>query len=71
MALCIRNRETEHAGAKHGGGAFYGRKALAKYASNKERRRNGQQAVTTALEDDAVERLGLSSDGRRGRRSST
>jgi hypothetical protein len=39
MAKCIRNRKTEHTGAKHGKGAFYGRKVWAKDASNGERRR--------------------------------
>ena len=30
--------KTEHAGAKHGNGAFWGRKARAKRVSNKSRR---------------------------------
>ena len=46
MAWNIRERKTEHAGAKHGCGAYYGPKAIAKRASNKERRRNARRAVT-------------------------
>lgn len=39
MAKCIKGKKTEHAGAKRGRGAFYGRKVWAKDASNGERRR--------------------------------
>lgn len=39
---------TEHAGAKHGKGAFYGRKADAKLNSRKARRRADK---TTTQED--------------------
>ena len=35
-----KTRRTEHAGAKKGRGAFYGRKAVAKKASKKRRRSN-------------------------------
>ncbi len=49
MAWNIRERKTEHAGAKHGCGAYYGPKAIAKHASNKERRINGRRAVASAL----------------------
>ena len=34
MAWNIRERKTEHAGAKHGSGAYWGRKWIAKHASN-------------------------------------
>lgn len=39
MAWDIHGRKTEHAGAKHGNGAYWGRKVEAKTASNVERRR--------------------------------
>jgi hypothetical protein len=45
MAWNIRGCKTEHAGAKHGSGAYWGRKADAKHASNKERRRIGRLVV--------------------------
>lgn len=35
-----KSLKTEHSGAKHGSGAFWGRKKLAKWVSNKKRRRN-------------------------------
>lgn len=37
--------KTEHAGAKHGNGAFWGRKADAKAQSNSLRRTNDRKAV--------------------------
>lgn len=49
MAWNIRDRKTEHAGAKHGNGAYWGPKAIAKHASNKERRRNVRRDVASAL----------------------
>ena len=39
MATDVHGKKTEHAGAKHGNGAFYGRKRDAKRGSNTERRR--------------------------------
>ena len=36
--------KTEHSGAKHGKGAYYGRKKEAKHDSNKNRRRSGKAA---------------------------
>lgn len=45
MAWNIREKKTEHAGAKHGCGAYWGPKAVAKQASNKERRRIGRSTV--------------------------
>lgn len=36
--------KTEHAGAKHGNGAYWGRKKAAKVESNKKRRRNDKLA---------------------------
>ena len=51
MAWNIRERKTEHAGAKHGTGAYWGPKAIAKHASNKERRINNRRAVASALGD--------------------
>lgn len=46
MAWNIRERKTEHAGAKDGCGAYWGPKAVAKRASNKERRRIARRSVT-------------------------
>ena len=37
--------QTEHAGAKHGAGAYYGYKYLAKKESNKVRRRADKKAA--------------------------
>lgn len=37
--------KTEHSGAKHGGGAYWGRKVDAKKESNKLRRANDRKAV--------------------------
>ncbi len=51
MAWNIRERKTEHAGAKHGNGAFWGRKWIAKDASNTERRRNARRIVAMAVEE--------------------
>jgi len=48
MAWNIRGRKSEHAGAKHGNGAYWGPKAIAKHASNKKRRANGRRDVTAA-----------------------
>jgi hypothetical protein len=50
MAWNIRERKTEHAGAKHGSGAYWGPKAIAKHASNKERRSNDRGAVASEVE---------------------
>lgn len=50
MAWSIRERKTEHAGAKHGCGAFYGPKAVAKHASKKERRRSGRRMAAECRE---------------------
>jgi hypothetical protein len=37
---------TEHSGAKHGNGAYWGRKADAKAQSNKARRSNDRRLAT-------------------------
>lgn len=37
---------TEHSGAKHGNGAYWGRKADAKRESNKARRTNDRKEIT-------------------------
>jgi hypothetical protein len=37
--------KTEHSGAKHGNGAYWGRKADAKKESNKARRANDRKAT--------------------------
>jgi len=49
MAWNIRGRQTEHAGAKHGNGAYWGPKAIAKHASSKERRVKARRVVTSVL----------------------
>jgi hypothetical protein len=38
-------KKTEHAGAKHGNGAYWGPKAIAKKGSNKHRRENGKKEI--------------------------
>ncbi len=38
-------KKTEHAGAKHGEGAYWGRKAEAKKQSNRLRRKQGQREI--------------------------
>jgi hypothetical protein len=40
-------KKTEHAGAKKGRGAYYGRKAEAKKASNRRRRQEDKRAALT------------------------
>lgn len=42
-------KKTEHAGAKHGVGAFYGRKKAAKKQSNRIRRENFKREVRDGL----------------------
>ena len=41
--------KTEHAGAKHGNGAYWGRKKDAKKESDRIRRRNGKVSVREGL----------------------
>ena len=41
--------KTEHSGAKHGNGAYWGPKKDAKKESNKVRRRNGKRSVKQEL----------------------
>lgn len=36
--MALGKLKTEHSGAKHGSGAYWGTKKLAKWASNKKRR---------------------------------
>jgi hypothetical protein len=54
MAWNIRGKKTEHAGAKHGSGAYWGRKADAKHSSNKERRGNSRRAAAAARDEIAA-----------------
>ena len=42
-------KKTEHSGAKHGNGAYWGRKKDAKKESNKIRRRNTKEIVRKAF----------------------
>jgi hypothetical protein len=51
MAWNIYGRKTEHAGAKHGNGAYWGPKAIAKHASNTERRRNARRVALAAVQE--------------------
>jgi hypothetical protein len=51
MAWDVRGRKTEHAGAKHGCGAYYGPKAVAKRASSSERRRASRRTIAAAVEE--------------------
>jgi len=46
-AMAYNAKKTEHAGAKKGRGAFYGRKVDAKKASNRRRRQNDKRATLT------------------------
>jgi hypothetical protein len=41
-------KKTEHGGPKRGSGAYYGRKAIAKKASNRRRREDDRDAVSAA-----------------------
>lgn len=41
--------KTEHSGAKHGDGAYWGRKADAKAESNTKRRQNDKKAVNVLV----------------------
>jgi hypothetical protein len=42
-------KKTEHAGAKKGTGAFYGRKAAAKRSSNRKRRQDSKSTINAEL----------------------
>jgi hypothetical protein len=46
-----RARKTEHAGAKRGRGAYWGRKFEAKHESKRLRRENAKRAVRQGLAD--------------------
>ena len=43
--MAERAKKTEHAGAKHGNGAYWGRKVEAKAESNRVRREDDKRAV--------------------------
>lgn len=43
--MAYRASKTEHSGAKHGGGAYMGRKKDAKLHSNKKRRQNDKKIL--------------------------
>ena len=49
--MALKARKTEHSGAKKGRGAFWGRKAEAKLASNRQRREDGRRAIDEQLHD--------------------
>ncbi len=42
-------KKTEHAGAKHGNGAYWGRKREAKKESSRTRRKNWQREIRVEL----------------------
>lgn len=48
-------KKTEHAGAKKGTGAFYGRKADAKYGSSRKRRPNGRVAIHAEILETGIQ----------------
>lgn len=43
--MAYKAKATEHAGAKHGKGAYYGSKSDAKKESNKRRRQMGKKEI--------------------------
>jgi hypothetical protein len=45
--MAYNAKKTEHAGPKKGSGAYYGRKAFAKRASNRRRREADKEAVSS------------------------
>jgi hypothetical protein len=45
QGMAYNAKKTEHTGPKKGSGAFYGRKADAKTASNRRRRENDKRLV--------------------------
>jgi hypothetical protein len=47
--MAYQAKKTEHAGAKHGSGAYWGPKQDAKKESNKVRRRNWKREVREEL----------------------
>lgn len=49
MAWGVKN--TEHAGAKKGTGAFYGRKADTKRASSRQRRQANKSTINVEIRD--------------------
>jgi hypothetical protein len=54
--MAYQAEKTEHAGAKHGSGAYWGPKREAKKESNKVRRRNGKRTLHEELAEGAPER---------------
>jgi hypothetical protein len=46
LAMAYEAKKTEHAGAKKGSGAYWGRKVAAKKESNRKRRENDKMNVT-------------------------
>jgi hypothetical protein len=55
-AMGYQAKKTEHSGAKHGGGAYWGPKKDAKKESGKIRRRNEKQALREQLAEGARRR---------------
>ncbi len=54
--MAYQAKKTEHTGAKHGSGAYWGPKKDAKKESNKVRRRNWKREVRGKLAEGAHER---------------
>jgi hypothetical protein len=53
--MAYRAQKTEHTGAKHGRGAYWGPKNDAKPESNKLRRKNQREEIEQALMDERPE----------------
>ena len=47
--MAYEAKKTEHSGAKHGNGAYWGRKKDAKKESNKIRRRNAKEIIRNPI----------------------
>jgi hypothetical protein len=55
--MASKAHKTEHSGAKHGKGAYYGRKQDAKQESNKQRRRAGREVVQEEGDNRCLSRM--------------
>jgi hypothetical protein len=61
--MAYNARKTEHAGPKKRAGAYYGRKSIAKKASNRRRRENDKHEISTHGEIIGVKSLPLTLGG--------
>ena len=55
--MAYQAKKTEHAGAKHGSGAYWGPKKDAKQESSKVRRRNWKREVRVELTEGAPQQV--------------